>query len=169
MIETPFRVLPPPLLFGLLVYAAVCALWLQPAIEHRLTERVLVPQCEALLREADEALLNGRAQERTSKQRQVDSYLEAMRRAFGDNPLIGIIADQATIAAEAALPDVAPSKRGKSSSLCGCGSYTALDSIRLWMLAHVMTGRLYHPAPLESLPLDAARNASSGQCALNLE
>ena len=46
MLELISRLIPPPLLLGLLIWGLICAIWLQPAVEKRQAAQY-VAQCEA--------------------------------------------------------------------------------------------------------------------------
>lgn len=47
MLESLFKILPPPLLAGMFIYSAITFLWLQPLVEGRMAERIYIPQCGA--------------------------------------------------------------------------------------------------------------------------
>ncbi len=44
MTDLPFRFLPPALLAGAALYGLVCILWLQPLVEGRMADKMLIPQ-----------------------------------------------------------------------------------------------------------------------------
>lgn len=161
MLDSLFKLLPPSLLFGVVLYAGVCSLWLQPLIERRLAEKVYVPQCEARVLEARASALDEVHQERRRKQSAVDLYKDLL----GDLGELPVFEQITEMVEEAAGDQVSSGLRSASSgSPCGCAAAAAFESIRMPMLLHVMSVRSYAPAALQSLPQTLAGIAASGQC-----
>lgn len=154
MLDLPFKILPPAALAGLLLYAAVTALWTQPLVERRLTEKVYLPQCTA-----DLAMAKAGGQQLADAERQQKlTLLNALRNSPwaqlpGVRETIRML--ELALEPELALP---PSQAAERGSPCGCAVSLAFDGIRLPMLLHVMTARLYQPAELQALPARIARH-----------
>lgn len=161
MLDPLPRALPPVLLLGLMAYAAVTALWLQPVVEQRLAERTYIPLCEAHLRE-NKDIADAETRAAQDRQRQSLDILRQLERDFGmPLPGMGYFDD---VLEQTILPPSSKKARSLVASPCGCAAGAAFDAIKLNMLLHVMSARLYRPGALETLPASVLHEAIKVPC-----
>ncbi|RDJ21077.1 hypothetical protein DWF00_07610 [Bosea caraganae] len=159
MFDFPFKALPAPLLAGLLFYAAICALWLQPLVERRMAEKTFIPQCEA----RSIAVQAERRQEVDSEARRKKSILDQFARSpLAQLPFMKETLDIAEAEIAKSVPKIPRLRAVDHSSRCACAVTTAFDAIRFPMLLHVMSARVYAPAQLGTMPaaIDGLVNAN---------
>lgn len=159
MLDMPFKALPAPLLVGLLIYAAICSLWLQPLVERRLAAKIYIPACEAdaMQSHADEARNAGRE----------IALQESLLQQLLQNPLAqfpGIreqIAEARRLVAEKRARLVRPPDH---SSRCACAVGSAFGELGVPMLLHVMSARVFVPRELSTLQHSIRQQAGSAAC-----
>ncbi|MBS7537749.1 hypothetical protein [Ancylobacter lacus] len=151
MLDIPFKIFPPALLAGLLLYAGITALWLQPLVERRLADRVYIPQCEAGLIKAQSRARAEQDGKRNAARQMMDMFRSS---PLGQFPGFNEMMEQGRVLAEAGVPEL-PSAGIDHSSRCACAVSSAFDAARLPMLLHVMSLRTYQPAALTALPFTA--------------
>ncbi|MEO1749314.1 MAG: hypothetical protein AAFR27_11985 [Pseudomonadota bacterium] len=161
MLELPNRLFPPALLAGLIIYAAITMIWLQPIVETRLAEKHFIPQCEAnLLQAAHAAPLPNE-----DKYRQAQALIDA----YENSPLAELPGIKESIEAarriiEQMRPEAIRISKIDRSNICGCATDIALESLGLKMTLHVASLRTHMPNALKSIDQAILTNAGRGQC-----
>lgn len=164
MFDFPFKALPAPLLAGLLLYAAICALWLQPLVERRMAAKTFIPQCEARSVAGQAERKQEVDDERQRKRSILDRYKQSPIR---DLPFVKEAIEIAEAEIAKSLPKIPQLTAVDHSSRCACAVTTAFDAIRFPMLLHVMSARVYAPAPLGTMPSSIDGLANANECRAN--
>ena len=161
MLELPTRLFPPALLAGLVIYAAITMIWLQPIVETRLAEKHFIPQCEAnLLQAAHDAPLP-----KNDKYRQAQALIDAYENSpLADMPGIKESIETARRIIEQMRPEPIRISKIDRSNICGCATQIALENLGLKMTLYVASLRTHTPNALESIDQNILANARQGQC-----
>lgn len=152
MWELLAKIFPPQLIVGTLIYALVCAIWLQPLIEGRMANITYIPQCEAgeLPDVGAPARLSNPADALPdTPDAQTPATVLILRE------LRGVFSSDAAI--------YAPARYG-SGEECACAVGTAFERSFWRSLAHVMTLRVYTPLVIEHFDIRVAQVRASGLC-----
>ena len=161
MLELPTRLFPPALLAGLIIYAAITVIWLQPMVETRLAEKHFIPKCEAnLLQAANAAPLPN-----NERYRQAQALIDAYENSpFADMPGIKESIETARRIIEQMRPEPIRISQIDRSNICGCATDIALEDLGAKMTLHVASLRTHMPNALKSIDQAILTNAGQGQC-----
>lgn len=161
MFDLPFKLFPPALLAGLLLYAGITALWLQPLVQDRLAARHLIPRCEAGLIAARSQEATRQQEEKHRRNRALDLYRNS---PLGQLPFARDALDQVEQLMRDSVPALPVSTPIDHSSRCACAVTSAFEAMRIPMLRHVMSLRSYRPAELDALPLRIGEFLGTAGC-----
>ncbi|WP_127599590.1 hypothetical protein [Nitratireductor alexandrii] len=163
MWDTLFKLLPPPVLLGLVIYSAVTFLWLQPLIERRMADLIYIPQCERgdlpkiVSRRPDPAppVIQGPLP---------DGSVIPMPPAPPVEPPLGvqIISGLKDLLRGDDNPYSVPA--GAAGSICGCSVALAFDSVFWRSHIHVMSLRTYTPRAIRHFDERVAQARATGLC-----
>lgn len=153
MWEIIAKLIPPPLLLGLLLYALICFLWLQPLNEERMAV-AFIKQCEA-------GDLPAIARSKPAPEKAAGDSLSSPAMEI---PLsLQIIAELKSIVRDETAAVALPYEA--SGSACSCAVSRAFDRVFWPSLAHTMSVRTYTPRPIRYFDQYVAREMASGLCA----
>jgi len=161
MLDLPFKLFPPALMAGTILYAAVTALWLQPLVEHRMAEKFLIPQCQVGL-QTDEAAT---PLPENPKRRELELMITYYKRLGLDQlPFVTEAIEMLKAETEAMRPKRLRISSGKRNSICACSVEKAFSKAFTPMLLYVASLRTHEPASVTRLSQSALRIARSGDC-----
>ncbi len=155
------KLFPAAMLGGLALYMLATMLWLQPLVESRMATKYLIPACEIALESDQETtpLPNN------SNRLQLEMTITMLEGMGADQ--IPFLREQLQ-AARRMLQRMQPKRLRIStierSSICGCGSDKAFQSLGLKMTLHVASARTYFPSQINALPQTTLSYARSGEC-----
>lgn len=158
------RLFPTAMAGGLVIYAVVTLIWLQPLVESRMAEKFLVPACEAGLQISERSTPEPVNPRRT----ELETYIRVME-ASGMDQIPGMQILMQQVRAE--LRALKTSRRSFSNiernTTCGCAVNRAYEAINFpQMLLHVASARTYNPTQVQRRTLEQStlQYALSGQC-----
>ena len=161
MMDFPTRLFPPTLIAGLVIYAAITMLWLQPLVERRWAEKELIPQCEANLQHAE----NITPLPDNPRRRQLEALIKMYEDINLDQiPYLKQIIEMAKQELQAMQPSRLRISAIEKTSICACSIDKAFHDNHLQMSLHVASLRTHLPASIKAINKSAIANAQSGIC-----
>lgn len=162
MIDTLItRLFPAALIGGLALYVLATMLWLQPLVESRMAEKHLIPACEAALESDQESTPLPDNPERY----QLEMTIRMLEDMGADQiPIFREQLQNARRMLRAMQPTRLRISNIERSTICGCGSDMAFESLGLAMILHVASARTYNPSKINALPQSTLSYARSGEC-----
>lgn len=139
-----FRIFPPALQVGVILYAAVCYVWLQPLVEGRLAEKLLIPKCIAHqdAKERSEPARPDKTDPGSILDIIIPELPEEYRRTFGD------IVERT----KRMHDDLRPARpQIRAATACGVAVASELDKANIPMFFHVMSMRAFTPRAVTAL------------------
>lgn len=162
MFDLPFKLFPPALLAGVSIWGLASVLWMQPLVEERMAEKVLIPQCEASLLKAERAIPAPPPDPRKAQIKILETIFD--EGGWGRVPII-----EKTIAMTKNQIDATSPKRLRSSKIerdgvCACSVDKAFSDAFYPMALHVASLRTHVPSEVRTLDKTVLAVAASGAC-----
>jgi hypothetical protein len=155
MLDIIAKIIPPPLLLGLLLYGLVCFVWLQPVTEERMAV-AYVAQCEAGTLPDIKV-----PRQEPQSQREGDVSLPAVELPLS----LQIISELKNIFRDDAASVALPYESGGSA--CSCAVAHAFDRVFWPSLFYVASLKTYLPRPIQHFDQYVGRELGSGTCGNN--
>lgn len=154
MWEILAKIIPPPLLLGLLVYALVCFFWLQPTAEERMAG-AYIAQCEAghlpvIAKPTPAPTIRKEADGDVLPSVDVPVSVQVLKE------LRSLLQDEVS---DVALP------YETAGSACGCAVSRSFDRVFWPHYLHVASLGSYTPRSIRHLDQYVAREMAAGSCA----
>ena len=161
MMDFPFKLFDPAILVGGILYGLICLLWLQPLVEFRMAEKLLIPHCKKNL----EHMESSAPVPRNDKRQELEMIIEMYERTgMGQIPYVGDIIEMARGKLEAMQPKQYRSSKIERTSICGCSVDKAFAQVQFPMTLHVASLRTHTPSSIKTLKQSIVSIAASGTC-----
>lgn len=161
MMDLPFRLFPPALLAGLIIYLGITLLWLQPLVEQRWAEKELIPQCEANLQHAE----NSTPTPDNPRKRHLEGLINMYEESGMDKiPFVKQIIEMATQEIHVMQPKRLRVSAIERTGICSCSVDKSFADSHLQMMLHVASFRTHLPSSIKNINQSTIANAQSGIC-----